>query len=108
RWRSSQSTPSRTTVPEWGVHRAYAAPLATGPDGVQCSPGETIVLVPRESGGRLVRSFPYPHFLFLTLIFFHSGLTPSWLNRLRRMRTARNTRSLTAPTDIPNASAISS
>src|SRR5262245_25684280 len=44
----------------------------------------------------------------LVLMFFHSGLIPAWLKRLRRMRTARNTRSFTAPTDVPKALAISS
>src|ERR1051326_3926010 len=44
----------------------------------------------------------------LVLKSFHSGLTPAWLKRLRKMRTARNTRSFTAPTEVPRALAISS
>src|ERR1700751_536846 len=37
---------------------------------------------------------------------FPQGLTPTWFKCLRRMRTARKTRSFTAPTDVPKASAI--
>src|SRR5215469_6823596 len=44
----------------------------------------------------------------LVLMFFHSGLIPAWFKRLRKMRTARNTRSFTAPTEVPKALAISS
>src|SRR6516162_3740361 len=59
-WRSDQSTPSRTRVHGSGERLVCATPRARGPDGVQCSPGATIAAELYESGGRRVRSFPYP------------------------------------------------
>src|SRR5215469_5770647 len=56
--------------------------------------------------GHLACPHVFSAFIFLTLMFWQSGLHLNRCKRLRRMRTERKTRSLTAPTDVPKASAI--